>query len=118
MISACAARALPREESSDEGDTSGSDAELFHVHAGSLDLVRHTLQGVADHDPDEGDTAFGRYAQCIRLGRDLWETPDLSAEYRADIRERFFDDGSFPTAKESLGAAAKALSEATERPQP
>ena len=46
MMSATAARVTERDPSSDE-DSEESDIERFKSHAGSLELVHKTLQGIA-----------------------------------------------------------------------
>ena len=41
-------------------------------------MVRNTLNGMAAHDAEEGRISFGKHAECIRMGRDLWETAALT----------------------------------------
>ena len=104
LLSATAARVVAKTDDSDT-DSEDSDLERFKSHAGSMDLVQQTLRGIAKNDVDEGCIGFGRYAACIRMGRDVWETPALSSDERTQAKERFFDDGSFPELKTVLKAA-------------
>ena len=67
--------------------------------------MRKTLQGIANHDCDEGRIGLGRHATCIRLGRELWQSQELTTEEKQAVKERFFDDGSFPAPKDDLDAA-------------
>ena len=85
-----------------ENSSDDSDAEQWEnldVKAGSLELVRQTLQGMASRNAEEGLKAMGRHAKTIRLGRSLWESPPLEANVARLIEERFFD-GTFPPLKE------------------
>ena len=94
------------------GDSSeDSDAEAWRgldVHAGSMDVVRRTLGGIAARSSEEGQQALARHARVIRLGRRLWQSADLSAEAARAVSEQFFDDGTFPAAQ----VVKKALEEA------
>ena len=72
--------------------TQDSDAETWRnleMRAGSMDLVRQTLQGMAARSSDEGVKAMGPHARTIRLGRALWQSPPLEAEVATTIQERF-----------------------------
>ena len=94
-----------------ENSSDDSDAEQWEnldVKAGSMDLVRQTLQGMASRNAEEGLKAMGRHAKTIRLGRSLWESPPLEANVARLIDERFFDDGSFPPLKEVKKAVTTA----------
>ena len=117
LLSATAARVVEREGSSDN-DSEDSDLEHFKFHAGNMDLVHDTLRGIAANDEDEGRIGFGRHATCIRMGRELWETPALRLEESRRIQERTFDDGTFPDTADSLKAARAVLKQDEERPQP
>ena len=61
-----------------------------------MELVRQTFQGMASLNTEEGLKAMGRHTKTIRLGRSLWENPQLQATVARLIEERFFDDGTFP----------------------
>ena len=52
------------------------------------------------------------------MGRDLWETAELTASERNVAKESFFDDGRFPDTTEALKAAADAIKLDAERPHP
>ena len=78
-----------------------SDAETWRsldMRAGSMDLVRQTLQGMAARSSDEGLKAMGAHARTIRLGRALWESAPLDAKVATSVQERLFDDATFPCA--------------------
>ena len=65
-----------------ENSSDDSDAEQWEnldVKAGSMELVRQTLQGMASRNAEERLKAMGRHARTIRLGRSLWESPPLEA---------------------------------------
>ena len=87
-------------------------------HAGSLDLVHRTLQGIAARSEDDGAEGCGRHAATIRLGKALWQSAPLTNEERSVARERFFDDGTFPPLKDALEAARRAHSNHDEIPRP
>ena len=80
--------------------------------------VKRLLDGIAAHSVDEGLRGMGKHGQSIRLGRQLWASPDLPEEQARTIRERFFDDGTFPAATGVRKALAKAENAAEERPPP
>ncbi len=93
------------EDSEDSSQDSEDDAfKTFDVEAGSLELVRLTLQGMAARSPDEGIQAMGRHARTIRLGRTLWQSPPLDKEVSRSIAEHFCDDGSFSPWQEAKKA--------------
>ena len=86
-----------------ENSSDDSDAEVWEnldLKAGSMELVRQTLQGMASRNAEEGLKAMGRHARTIRLGRNLWEILPLPENVARLIDERFFDDGTFPPLKE------------------
>jgi len=116
LLSATAPRVVAKTDASDT-DSDDSDMERFKSHAGNMGLVHDTLKGIARHDTDEGRIGFGRYATCIRMGRDLWETPELNDGERRRATERFFDDGTFPETDTALKAAQEAMKLDDERPQ-
>ena len=83
-----------------------------------MHLVRETLQGISAKDEDEGRIGLGRHATCIRLGRDLWSSADLSAAEQRCAKEFIFDGNGYPQTKEALDAAASAMKLDQERPAP
>ena len=95
LLSATAARVVERENSSDD-DSNVSDVERFKTHAGSLDLVHETLRGIAARDADDGVIAFGRHATSIKMGREMWETPELTRQEKSRAQEQFFGGASWP----------------------
>ena len=101
LMSATAARLV---ETSADMDTESddSDNEQPRGHAGNLNLVRRTLQGIASHDTEEGRVSFGRHDACIKMGRDLWATEELTATERWQAVEVSFVEGTFPAAREAL----------------
>ena len=104
-----------------ENSSDDSDAEQWEnldVKAGSMELVRQTLQGMASRNTEEGVKAMGRHARTIRLGRSLWESPPLEANVARLIEERFFDDGTFPPLKDVKKAVTIAKNPQEERPAP
>ena len=117
LLSATAARVI--EERGDSSEDSDDYVDPHREqHAGNMEVVRKTLQGIAARSEDDGATGVGRHATTIRLGRALWETPQLNADQRKYAQEVFFDDGRLPSAKESLKAADEALKNDEERPNP
>ena len=81
-----------------------------------MSLVRRTLQGMRDND--EGAIGFGRYSSSIRLGRDLWQSPPLAADVQLNIRERIFDNATFPDRQQIKNAFRKLKQEEIARPLP
>ena len=107
LLAATAATKLENSDDSSD-DTDAEEWENLDVKAGSMQLVRLTLQGMASRNADEGVKAMGRHAATIRLGRSLWESPVLPAEVQRRIQERFFDGGTFPPLKDVKKAVATA----------
>ena len=95
LLSATAARVIERHESSDE-DSDVSDIERCKTHAGSLDLIHETLQGIAAKDEENGALSFGRHATSIKMGRDMWETPELTSVEKRQAQEIFFGGSAWP----------------------
>jgi len=120
MMSATAARTAATEEnSSDEDDgSSESDRERFAQHAGDIDVVKSTLQGIAARDTDEGALGVGRHAASVCLGNELWRTADLTETERRQARECTFRKGSFPKSKDALKAAEKMIHLKDEKKMP
>ena len=48
----------------------------------------------------------------------MWQSGELSKEAKSSAQEIFFDDGSFPPAKETLAKAAELIKNDEERPLP
>ena len=116
-----AATANPRAEV--QGDSSDDSAHeewrnLAEPAQPDMTHVKRLLDGIAAHSADEGLRGMGKHGQAIRLGRQLWARPDLLEEQTRNIRERFFDDGTFPAAQDVQRALEKARSDADERPAP
>ena len=104
-----------------ENSSDDSDAEQWEnldTKAGSMELVRHTLQGMASRNAEEGMKAMGRHARTIRLGRSLWESPPLQPNVARLIEERFFDDGTFPALKDVKKSVTIAKNPQEARPAP
>ena len=116
-MSATAARLV---ETAADIDTESEDSENEHPrgHAGSINLVRRTLQGIASHDTEEGRVSFGRHDACIKMGRELWATEELTEHERKQAMEVSFGDGTFPAAREALEAAAANIKLDNQRPVP
>ena len=67
-----ATAATKTEEPGDSSEDSDAEARRgLDVHAGSMDVVRRTLGGIAARSSEEGQQALGRHARVIRLGRRL-----------------------------------------------
>ena len=116
-MSATAARLV--ETSADiDTESDDSDNEQPRGHAGNLNLVRRTLQGIASHDTEEGRVSFGRHDACIKMGRDLWATEELTATERWQAAEVSFVEGTSPAAREALQAAAAKIKLDNGRPVP
>jgi len=102
-------------DSSDSGEND-EDIDLSTLEVGGMSLVRRTLQGMRDND--EGAIGFGRYSSSIRLGRDLWQSPPLTAKAKLNIRERVFDNATFPDRQQIKNAFRRLKQEETARPLP
>ena len=114
-----ATAATKTEDTDDSSEDSQAEAWCnFDMRAGSMDLVRQTLEGMAARSSDEGLKAMGAHARTIRLGRALWQSPPLAEEHARNMRERFFDDGTFPPLGEVRKAVAKAKEPDEQRPAP
>ena len=105
-----------QEDSSEEDDT--PEWCTKENHKVSMDFVQQTLNGIAARSEEDGCKGIGRHASIIRMGRQLWQTPSLTGEQQVGIRERFFDDGTFPLVTESKEAFAAKLKEEEARPAP
>jgi hypothetical protein len=117
LMSATAARLVEKAEDIDS-ESEEDVTDQRKGHAGSMSVVRKTLQGIASHDTEEGRVSFGRHDACIQMGRELWSTQELTPEQRAQTHEVFFADGSFPEAKEALEAASASTKLENQRPAP
>ena len=83
-----------------------------------MELIQNTLNGISSRNDDNGVEGIGRYATVIQLGRNLWQSPPLSAAEAKAATETFFDDGSLPQATEVLKAAQEAVKKEEERLRP
>ena len=105
-----------------QGDSSeDSDAERWaHIdtRVGHMDVVRKTLDGIAARSEDDGARGFGRHASTIRIGRNLWQSPQVPKSIATSISERLFDDGTFPPAAAMKKAVEKIKKADEMRPQP
>ena len=117
LLAATAARVVEDPDASSE-DAEEEDWDTRTRRAGSRALIHHTLYGIAKRSPDDGEEGIGKHTKTVHLGRSLWQTPDLSAAEEAPVRERFFEDDTFPAAQEALQAAAQKIKEDDERPKP
>ena len=117
LLTATAARVV--EEPGDSSEDS-DDFNYDHIGrpAGNMDLIQRTLDGISCRSNDNGVEAIGRYATVIELGRNVWQSPPLTAAEAAPAKEQFFDDGSFPPVAEVLKAAQEAVKNEDERPTP
>ena len=88
----------PADSSEDSDDFS---YDHLGVLAGSMDLIKQTLDGITARDEDNGVEAIGRHAAVIQLGRHVWQSEPLNAAEEASIKEQFFDDGRFLLQKKS-----------------
>ena len=73
---------------------------------------------MAAKSADEGAKAIGRHVRTIRLGRALWQSAPLTPNITAGMRERLFDDGTFPPLVQVRRAVNKAKTLDQERPAP
>ena len=117
LMSSSAARLVENSENIDS-ECEENDMDQTKGHACNMSLVRKTLQGIASHDTEEGRVSFGRHDACIQMGRELWSTQELTPEQRAQTHEVFFDDASFPDAKEALEAASASTKLESQQPAP
>ena len=117
LLTATAARVVEEPgDSSEDSDDFGYDGQ--GKLAGSMDLIKQTLDGISSRDEDNGSEAIGRHAEVIQLGRSVWQSAPLTAEEQAFVKEHFFDDGFFPPTAEVLKAAAEVVKNEEERPAP
>ena len=100
LLAASTARVVeePADSSEDSDDFS---YDHLGVLAGSMDLIKQTLDGITARDEDNGVEAIGRHAAVIQLGRHVWQSEPLNAAEEASIKEQFFDDGRFLLQKKS-----------------
>lgn len=105
LAATCARTVEVSGDSSD--DSEAEDWSHLDLRAGSIDVVRRVLDGIAVWSSDEGQQALARYGGTIRLGRALWQSPALTNNDKRGIEERFFDDGSVPAPDGLKKAAAK-----------
>ena len=117
LLTATAARVV-EEPADSSGDSDDFDYDHLGLLAGSMDLIKQTLDGITARDEDNGVEAIGRHATVLQLGRNLWQSPPLSAAEESSVKEEFYDDGRFPPAEEVLKAAREAVKDEAERPAP
>ena len=117
LLTATAARVV-EEPGDSSGDSDDFDYNRSGVSAGSMNLIKQTLDGIRVRDEDNGVEAIGRHATILQLGRNLWQSPPLSTGEASLVKEQFFDDGSFPPAEEALQAAREAIKNEEDRPAP
>ena len=117
MLAATAPRVASHEDPSDD-ESDEFEWEHLKRHAGSMDLIHDTLQGIATRTEDEGAVGFGRHARSIRIGKSLWESPALTETEKRSVKEPLFDEDTFPPTQEALKAASAACQLEQERLQP
>ena len=117
LLAATQVSKLDEQHDSSE-DSEADDWRGLDTKAGNMNLVERILRGIAARSDDDGRRGFGKHAEIIRMGRALWQTSALDAVQRSGIRERFFDDGTFPPVEESKKAFAEAKKESDVRPAP
>ena len=64
-----------------------------------MKLVHDILDGIASESTDDGARGFGRPADIIRMGRNLWQTDPLPEEVRRKIQEPQFQNRFMPVAE-------------------
>ena len=117
LLAATAATKTAEQNDSSE-DTDEEAWAHMDLKAGNMDVVRCTLDGIAARSADEGAKGLGRYAKTIRLGRSLWQSAPLTSKEAEGIRERNFDDGTFPPQQETKKALERARKLDEARPAP
>ena len=106
LLTSTAARVVEEPGDSSE-DTDEIDDSPVRMPAGNMDLIRQTLDGVSSME--KGYEAIGRHAAVIQLGRNVWQSPPLTAAEADAVRETRFYDDTFPPASEVLKAAQEAV---------
>ena len=115
LLATTAARVVEKdEESSDEE----YKPKHFRADVGSMDLIKGTLQGIAQRDPDDGVQGFGRHAKCIHIGRSLWQTEELTTEESAQVFEPTFEATFQEEVQVYHKAAQKFIKQEEQRPDP
>ena len=103
----------------DDSDDSGSEREADEAeHIGSLTLIQRTLDGLWSASNDDGVLGFGRHSTSIRLGRNLWQTPELAPAVAESMQEKVFEPASFPSGKDIDAEFQRLYKADTERPAP
>jgi hypothetical protein len=116
LAATCARTVEVPGDSSD--DSEAEDWSHLDLRAGSIEVVRRVLDGIAARSPEEGQRALGRYGGTIRLGRELWQSPALSRDDERRIKERHFDDGSVPAPDGLKKTVTKMKTADEKRPEP
>ena len=83
---ATAAR-VTEDEDAPSDDSDAFESPYLKKHAGSMEIVRKTLNGISAKCSDNGLEGFGKHATPIRLGKELWETPALSPDRVSMVSE-------------------------------
>ena len=118
FISATTTRSHEHEDSaSDSSAESVDEDDRFGDKAGSLELVKKTLLGIAARDVDEGCLGSGRHTASVCLGKELWGSPELAEEDQRRCIEPTFGKDKFPPAKDALKAIAGAFQDNQRRHQ-
>ena len=74
LLSVTTTSAFENQDASSDNSETEMWANRKSGPIGDLALVTKTLEGIAATSVDEGARGFGRHAQVIRLGRQLWST--------------------------------------------
>ena len=92
LVACTAARAVGGESESEDEHSDEEEVKNKEGHAGSLAIIKNTLQGIAIRETNEGETGQRRHGTNIQLGRAQWETDALTAEQEQRVQEVSFDD--------------------------
>ncbi len=87
----------------DEDNETDSEEEATAVpttHAGSLQLIERTLQGIAACSQEDGERGVGRYAKTILLGRSIWASEALRPDETRGLHEDIFGEDASPPCRE------------------
>ena len=113
FMMATAAKVTNNEDNDDDSEEEKTNADPTG-HAGSMNLIERTLQGIAASSSETGDSGFGRYAKTILLGRSVWASEKLHPYEQTGLHEDTSGADAFPPCKEAekaAQAASKALDE-------
>ena len=104
LFACTTARAAGEESESEDEHSDEEDVQKKEGHAGSLAIIKNTLQGIAIRENPEGETGQGRHGNTIQLGKAQWETDALTAEQEQRVQEVSFDDIMSPDYRNSPSA--------------